>query len=736
MPSTDERCVASNPDSHFKLDPATGVEIISASPWCVAVLDSGGRVDFMNDAGLALFDISASDAVGRSVSSFWDGDAAARISDIVRDVAGGASAASFSGLASSPDGGLRCLEANISGLKAPDGRVRSLVCSIRDISEFASVEKSLELSEQRFRALADNMAQLAWMADSTGSIFWYNKRWFDFTGTTLPQMEGWGWKSVHHPDHVSRVVEKFSAHIESGAVWEDVFPLRGADGTYRWFLSRALPIRDEAGNITLWCGTNTDITEQRAATQRLRQKARLIQLSHEAIFSWELDGTILSWNRGCEELYKITQDEAVGARGTDILKSRFPLPYPALLDILRTNGAWSGEIEQTAKDGSHVWVESRLEVLKVGGRQIVLETNRDVTERRRADEIQKLLVAELNHRVKNTLAIVQSIAAQTARSSPNMECFVKSFRGRVQSLSSAHNVLTDAHWYGADLRTLVAAEIDVTAGGNANVHIEGDSVFLPPQTALQVTLMMHELATNALRHGALTVPGGRVSISWQRLAGQDGKIEILWRESGGPRVEAPSHIGFGTTLIERSGTIPNIKTALAFGAGGVACRITIDRPPAGSAEQQMFNPVRTAAPLRSDETVVNPVFAARQGLHTVLIIEDEPLVALEMEETLIDAGYLPAGPATTLASALQALDRGGITAAIVDGNMLGSPIDIIIRKLEAVGVPYILLVRQDTASVKVPSNVPVLRHPLRSTSLIAALKGLTGVPPAPSPERR
>lgn len=123
--------------------------------------------------------------------------------------------------------------------------------------------------EERFRMLADNISQLAWMADASGSIFWYNKRWFEYTGTTPEQVAGWGWKIVHDPEHVQRVVDGFSQAVAAGERWEDTFPLRSRAGEWRWFLSRALPMRDDAGRVAGWFGTNTDVTEQRAAADAL-----------------------------------------------------------------------------------------------------------------------------------------------------------------------------------------------------------------------------------------------------------------------------------------------------------------------------------------------------------------------------------------------------------------------------------------------------------------------------------
>jgi len=125
--------------------------------------------------------------------------------------------------------------------------------------------------ERQFRTLANSISQLAWMADVEGYIFWYNDRWYDYTGTTLEEMQGWGWQKVHHPDEVGRVVERIKVAFASGEPWEDTFPLRSKTGEYRWFLSRALPIFDADGRVARWFGTNTDITEQRQLEHALRQ---------------------------------------------------------------------------------------------------------------------------------------------------------------------------------------------------------------------------------------------------------------------------------------------------------------------------------------------------------------------------------------------------------------------------------------------------------------------------------
>ncbi|WP_161604620.1 PAS domain-containing protein [Roseiconus nitratireducens] len=150
------------------------------------------------------------------------------------------------------------------------------------LMEWTTASDRLRDSEQRFHTLADNMSQLAWMADENGWIFWYNQRWYDYTGTTLEQMRGWGWKQVHHPEHVDAVVRKIRRCFQTGENWEDTFPLRGKDGLYRWFLSRAVPIRDEDGRVIRWFGTNTDVTELRRIERELRRAREAAEQANRA----------------------------------------------------------------------------------------------------------------------------------------------------------------------------------------------------------------------------------------------------------------------------------------------------------------------------------------------------------------------------------------------------------------------------------------------------------------------
>lgn len=143
------------------------------------------------------------------------------------------------------------------------------------LQEIQQRDSALQERERQFRTLADSIPQLAWMAEANGSLFWYNHRWYEYTGTTPEQMLGWGWQSVHDPEKLAQVLTEWQASLASGQPFEMVFPLRGADGTFRDFLTLALPVRDAAGKIVRWFGTNTDITQQRRAEDALRQSEKL-----------------------------------------------------------------------------------------------------------------------------------------------------------------------------------------------------------------------------------------------------------------------------------------------------------------------------------------------------------------------------------------------------------------------------------------------------------------------------
>jgi PAS domain S-box-containing protein len=207
-------------------------------------------------------------------------------------------------------------------LEARDGGVLGINVVAEEITERKRAEAALVASETKFHELADNMSQLAWTADAPGRIYWYNKRWHDYTGTTPDDLQDSDWRDVHHPEHVNHVVSRIRQSFETGTPWEDTFPLRGRDGTYRWFLSRALPIRNDAGDLVRWFGTHTDVTERIEAEKALqklnatleqrieveaRERALLWNASQDLLAVIDTEGRFVAvnpaWNAtfGCSE---------------------------------------------------------------------------------------------------------------------------------------------------------------------------------------------------------------------------------------------------------------------------------------------------------------------------------------------------------------------------------------------------------------------------------------------------
>ena len=300
------------------------------------------------------------------------------------------------------DGAWRWILGRAEPLRDAQGRAVEWVGTILDVHDRREAEAAVAESEARFRAMADNIPQLAWMARPDGSIFWYNRRWFDTTGTTPDAMEGWGWRAVHHPDHLARVEERFRRAVAAGEPWEDTFPLRVADGGWRWFLSRALPVRDGPdaddpdGRVRLWFGTNTDVTERREAEAALRaSEARLraaIALAPLPILLHAEDGEILQASEAWQEIsgWRWPEDiptvadwveRAYGTRG-EALRADIGRLYA--LDRRADGG--DHEI-RTAAGGVRIWSFGSAPLGRdARGRRLVVSMAADVTDLRRAEE--------------------------------------------------------------------------------------------------------------------------------------------------------------------------------------------------------------------------------------------------------------------------------------------------------------------------------------------------------------
>ncbi|MCP5157786.1 MAG: PAS domain-containing protein, partial [Ectothiorhodospiraceae bacterium] len=220
------------------------------------------------------------DVLGQRYADFFTGHDRTRAEDAIAAAARGETAG-FEGCCP-VRGEPRWWNVVMTPILDPEGHIERILVVSRDVTERVTVDQRLRDEEAQLRQLVDSIPQLAWIARPDGHIFWYNRRWYDYTGTTFADMEGWGWASVHDPEVLPRVAEGWQASLASGTPFEMEFPLRRADGVFRWFLTRVQPLRDAEGRVTRWFGTNTDIEDVRQIREALQAETRMLEVLNES----------------------------------------------------------------------------------------------------------------------------------------------------------------------------------------------------------------------------------------------------------------------------------------------------------------------------------------------------------------------------------------------------------------------------------------------------------------------
>jgi len=448
---------------------------------------------------------------------------------------------------------------------------------------------TLETADRSYRLLIEQMTDGALMIGRDGVVLYCNLALADMLGATTGDLTAMSFGQFVTP----RSAADFQALMREGGKAELI--LTRMDGAETFVAQLSLTPMD-AHDRWLLCGVLTDLTATYAQAREIAdaRSALAVEAAHResderyrlilegatdyAIMATDLDRNVTIWNAGAQQI--------LGWHATELIGRPFPPIWPAdevaagAPDRQRKLCLESGRVDEECwhirKDGTPFWSHILMMPLrKEDGRLIgFLNIVRDRTERRAADEKQGLLINELNHRVKNTLATVQSIVAQTLRSASSVAQGRLDLDERLLALSRAHDVLTRESWEGAELSEIVDLAVSPYASAEADrISIEGPSVRLSPRGALAIAMALQELATNAAKYGALSTPLGRLGIHWTR-EGHD--VALRWEERDGPAVAPPLRRGFGSRLIERSLSAElGGKAAIEFAATGVICTISM-----------------------------------------------------------------------------------------------------------------------------------------------------------------
>ncbi len=476
-----------------------------------------------------------------------------------------------------------------------------------------------------FAAMAEHLPELAWIANARGRIIWGNRRWRDYIGTTTELVGATDWASIHAPDYLPVVTETWSAALQSGEPVEMAFPLRGADGAYRMFLTRARPLRDAQGQISYWFGVNTDISALQAATAAADEQKRLLEILNRT-------AAVIAAELNLEDLVQRVTDVAVGATGAKFGAffyhvpqdsgeamtlytisgvarehfSKFPMvretaifqptfrgegivrsdditadprygknaPYHGMPEghlaarsylaapVVSRRGEVMGSLLLGHPDpgrfsADHETLVAGLAAQAAAGidnARLFESAQREIAERKQAEEDRMIILRELNHRVKNLFAVTIGMVGMTAKTSATPQEMANTLTGRLRALASAHDLIRPsvssdnqrAHSTSvkALVERIVAAHISLDQG---QIQFEGPDVVVGSGGAASLALVLHEVATNAAKHGALSRPTGKVAITWRLEEG--GYMVLDWVERGGPPIAGPpARKGFGVQL--------------------------------------------------------------------------------------------------------------------------------------------------------------------------------------------
>ena len=420
---------------------------------------------------------------------------------------------------------------------------------------------TLKSAAEPYRLLVEQMREGALTLSLEGVVLYCNEAFADIVGKAAPRIIG---SSV-----LAYLSERDFKHLaDHGGCRGCEMSIRKVTGGHAAVSVSSVPLLVDGEAVI-----SAVVTDLSGHQLHLRHEA-IVKSVGVPIYSLSPDLIVENWNPGAVALYGYAPHEVIGqpvhvlCPGDDEYKA-----FEAHAEEVKQCGeALSRDVRRLRKDGSLVEVILCLAPLcnRDGTLTGYAAIAHDITERKAQEKTRQLLVDELNHRVKYTLAMVQSIARLTLRQTKSPEDFATSFTGRIQALAGAHDVLTASSWHGADVASLVRDQLIMGDTGEGRFSYQGPSFNLDPQTAVGLSLVLHELGTNANKYGALSAANGNVDLFWE-IAESETVLKLRWQERGGPKVSEPTRHGFGTFIIEQSLSSLDGEAHIQFDPAGLVC---------------------------------------------------------------------------------------------------------------------------------------------------------------------
>jgi PAS domain S-box-containing protein len=494
-----------------------------------------------------------------------------------------------------PSGSRLTILANLDPLFDETGALIGGVNCFQDITEVRRTQERLREQEQRLAATYEHAAVAISEVDAEGRLLRVNETVCAITGYSREELLGLSIFDVTHPDDRQLDRAAYGHQLDgSNERYAVEKRLIRKDGETIWISVVSSTVCDEQGSFRYGIRVMQDITARKRAEAMLRDSERryreLMEALPAAVYTTDAQGRITYFNQAAVDLWgcapELGKTEWCGSWHIYTPDGAL-LPHdqcPMAVALKENRPVRNTEAVAERPDGTRVPFFPYPTPLRDQSGALIGAVNMlvDISERKRAELRQKLLLDELNHRVKNTLATVQSLANQTARRAPSPDAFRESLEGRLIALSQAHDQLSQRNWEHADLAAIARASLaPYDQEANGAISISGDPIELPPKSALTFAMIFHELATNAAKYGALSQAEGRLVLDWTtETNGAGPKLRIRWRESGGPAVQPPGRRGFGSLLVER-GVESELGGAatLDFASTGVTCDIEVPLAP-------------------------------------------------------------------------------------------------------------------------------------------------------------